>query len=55
MLAISGSLASVWACGGRTGVDVFDDFGSEGGGQDAALDSARDVVVGDASVCVLTP
>jgi formylglycine-generating enzyme len=36
VLAISGSVASAWACGARTGVEVFDDFGMDAGGQDAS-------------------
>jgi hypothetical protein len=54
LLAILGLLGGAWACG-RTSLEVFDDVGNDGGGQDATPDSARDVVVGDASVCVQNP
>jgi len=42
-LAFAGSLSGAWACGGRTGVGLFDDVGIDGGGQDARLDSSGDV------------
>jgi formylglycine-generating enzyme len=64
VLAIAGSLSGAWACGGRTGVEVFDDLGTQGGGQDATLDStietdatgdsAPDVVLADVAVDALS-
>jgi formylglycine-generating enzyme required for sulfatase activity len=55
VLAIAGSLSGAWACGSRTGVGLFDEVGIDAGGQDAMLDSSRDVAVSDAAVCVQNP
>jgi hypothetical protein len=55
MLAISSPLVGSSACGAATGVELFDGSGNDGGGKDATLDSAGDVVVADAAACLQNP
>jgi formylglycine-generating enzyme len=47
MFAIAGSLSGTWACGGRTGIWLFDEVGADSGAPDGTPESSNDVMVAD--------